>query len=47
MSGIPHWTLILLDWLSFCGHRLMMLTRLHDSPLNRICLPCCARWAPR
>jgi hypothetical protein len=46
MSGIPHWTLIPLDWLSSCGHRAMRLTTLHDSPLNRTCLSY-ARWAPR
>jgi hypothetical protein len=29
-----------------CGHRLMMLTTLHESPPSRICLSC-ARWASR
>jgi hypothetical protein len=29
-----------------CGHRLMMLTTLHESPPSRICRSC-ARWGPR
>ena len=29
-----------------CGHRLVVITRLHDTPLARRC-PACERWSKR
>lgn len=30
-------------WIARCGHRLLMVTGLHEDPPSRIC-PTCARW---